>query len=246
MDRHIVNAWSNLGSVAGELYQFPLADTYFEHGRQRSRSNATSTTRACTSLAWQALSHLYQGRWTEAARQPRGGAEPPAGWRRSARIMALIALGRLRARRGDPDVWAVLDEAMDLANQTDTLQRVAPAREARAEAAWLMGDLDRALRRGARRVGPRRAPSPRVARRRAGVLALEGRRRHQRSPPGAAEPFARQIAGALARGRASCGTSGRVRTKRRARWLRATTTRALRAGAGDASNASARARWRRW
>lgn len=59
------------------------------------------------------------------------------------RIMALVALGRLRARRGDPEVWVVLDEALDLATQTATLQRLAPVRAARAEAAWLANDPDK-------------------------------------------------------------------------------------------------------
>jgi DNA-binding CsgD family transcriptional regulator len=57
-------------------------------------------------------------------------------------IMALLALGRLRARRGDPDAWAALDEAFALANPSGTLQRVGPVRAARAEAAWLAGDLE--------------------------------------------------------------------------------------------------------
>src|SRR5919202_16073 len=92
--------------------------------------------------AWQALSHLYQGRWSAAAE---AALEPLARPNIAAitRIMALVALGRLRARRGDPDVWPVLDEALALAERTATLQRVAPAREARAEAAWLAGDSDR-------------------------------------------------------------------------------------------------------
>jgi len=51
--------------------------------------------------------------------------------------MALIALGRLRSRRGDPDVWTALDEARDLAVGSGTLQRLAPMHAARAEAAWL-------------------------------------------------------------------------------------------------------------
>lgn len=56
--------------------------------------------------------------------------------------MALVALGRLRSRRGDEGAQAVLDEALDLALAANTLQRVAPVRAARAEAAWLRGDLE--------------------------------------------------------------------------------------------------------
>jgi DNA-binding CsgD family transcriptional regulator len=58
--------------------------------------------------------------------------------------MALLALGRLRTRRGDPDAREALDEALELAERTATLQRVGPVRAARAEAALLAGDGDRA------------------------------------------------------------------------------------------------------
>jgi DNA-binding CsgD family transcriptional regulator len=54
---------------------------------------------------------------------------------------ALIVLGRLRARRGDPDATATLDEAWRLAVKTGEPQRLAPAAAARAEHAWLDGDL---------------------------------------------------------------------------------------------------------
>jgi DNA-binding CsgD family transcriptional regulator len=60
--------------------------------------------------------------------------------------MALVALGRLRARRGDPGAMALLDEALELAEASGTLQRLAPARAARAETAWLAGDAARAAR----------------------------------------------------------------------------------------------------
>ena len=46
----------------------------------------------------------------------------------------------MRARRGDPGADEILDEALAIAAQTDTLLRLAPVRAARAEAAWLAGD----------------------------------------------------------------------------------------------------------
>jgi DNA-binding CsgD family transcriptional regulator len=50
-------------------------------------------------------------------------------------------LGLLRARRGDPDIDTPLAEARDLAVPTGELQRIVPALAARAEAAWLRGNL---------------------------------------------------------------------------------------------------------
>jgi DNA-binding CsgD family transcriptional regulator len=60
------------------------------------------------------------------------------------RIQALVAVGLVRARRGEPGVYAALDEALELALETAELQRVGPVRAARSEAAWLEGDLHQA------------------------------------------------------------------------------------------------------
>jgi len=58
------------------------------------------------------------------------------------RITALVVTGQLRARRGDPDVWQPLDEALALAQQIGEVQRLAPVAAARAEARWLAGEED--------------------------------------------------------------------------------------------------------
>lgn len=94
-------------------------------------------------LSWQALSHLHQGRWSEAA------AAANAVVRYSyvssiSRIQALVVLGLLQARRGDSDTTMVLDEALALAQPIGELQRIAPVRAARAEAAWLAGHYEQA------------------------------------------------------------------------------------------------------
>ena len=55
---------------------------------------------------------------------------------------ALIAIGRLQARRGDPEAGATLADARRRAVATGELQRLGPTAAARAEHAWLDGDLD--------------------------------------------------------------------------------------------------------
>ena len=84
---------------------------------------------------------LDQGHWGEAAdsvavalRDHRTFPVP--------RVFALTVLGLLRARRGEPDVWPPLDEALAMAEPTGELQRIGPAAAARAEAAWLEGRHD--------------------------------------------------------------------------------------------------------
>ncbi|HET9322794.1 MAG TPA: AAA family ATPase [Gaiellaceae bacterium] len=92
-------------------------------------------------LALRARSQLDRGRWYDAVdsaalvlRDPRTSPVP--------RVTALSVLGLVRARRGDPGVWAPLDEAWALAEHTGELQRIEPAAAARAEAAWLEGRHD--------------------------------------------------------------------------------------------------------
>jgi DNA-binding CsgD family transcriptional regulator/tetratricopeptide (TPR) repeat protein len=89
-------------------------------------------------LAYRARLELDDGRWGEAGqtaamvvRIPRSSTMP--------RIVALVVLGLLRARRGDGDAWALLDEAWALAEPTGELLRMEPVAVARAEAAWLEG-----------------------------------------------------------------------------------------------------------
>ena len=89
------------------------------------------------------LSHLTagaleQGRWDEAVdwadeilRAPRVSITP--------RIFALVTVGLVRARRGDPDPWSPLDEAYEMGFPTGELPRMVRPAAARAEAAWLQG-----------------------------------------------------------------------------------------------------------
>jgi DNA-binding CsgD family transcriptional regulator/tetratricopeptide (TPR) repeat protein len=61
----------------------------------------------------------------------------------SQRIPAMVVLAVVRARRGDPGVDLLLDEAMQLALATGESQRIGPVAATRAEAAWCRGDLKR-------------------------------------------------------------------------------------------------------
>src|SRR5205085_2076636 len=89
---------------------------------------------------------LDLGHWEEAVetaaavlREPRRSRIP--------QIEALSVIGRVRARRGDPEVWAPLDAALSLADRSEELEAAEPIAVARAEAAWLESDgaaVDRA------------------------------------------------------------------------------------------------------
>jgi DNA-binding CsgD family transcriptional regulator len=59
---------------------------------------------------------------------------------RACGVGALVTLGLVRARRGDADALAPLQEAHALVEPTFELDRIAQVAAARAEASWLSGD----------------------------------------------------------------------------------------------------------
>jgi len=133
----VAEAWLMLGTGSGELHEFAAADRYLAEGLAFARAHDLDR-QAGYMEGWQALCDLYQGRWTLAGERANAAVERQAGG--TNRITALIALGRLRTRRGDPGAGRVLDEALALALPTGTLQRLGPVCAARAEAAWMAGD----------------------------------------------------------------------------------------------------------
>jgi DNA-binding CsgD family transcriptional regulator/tetratricopeptide (TPR) repeat protein len=141
LDRRVASASSVLHSALGEMYRFADADAAFEAGHRYAAEHDLDGSRLYLE-AWQAISCMHRGRWSEAGGLASGVTARLKG-ASIARMMALLALGRLRARRGDPDVWIALDEAWAMAEPTGTLQRVGPIRAARAEAHWLAGDPER-------------------------------------------------------------------------------------------------------
>ena len=142
LEDHAARAYGNLGSGYGEIYQFGRATRYLHEGIAYCHEHDLDSMKFYMS-AWLALVYCHQGRWSDSVeladlvlRQPKVAT--------ISQIMALVALGRVRARRGDPEVQPVLDKALKLALPTGDVQRIGPVRAARAEAAWLEGDRERA------------------------------------------------------------------------------------------------------
>lgn len=142
LDTQVALAYVNLGSAFGERYLFQDAESYLQTGIAYAGDRDLDQN-LLYMLAWRALVYLYRGRWSGAGEDASAVLRRP-GASAISRIVALVAVGRLRARRGDPEVKSALDEALQLAAQTETLQRLAPVRAARAEAAWLTGNYDAA------------------------------------------------------------------------------------------------------
>lgn len=93
-------------------------------------------------LSWRSKLLLARGKWSEAAQVAQICLADRCPF---ARIHALVALGLVRSRRGDPGAWGPLDEALELAEPRGELQWIAPVAAARAEAAWLEQRPDAAV-----------------------------------------------------------------------------------------------------
>jgi DNA-binding CsgD family transcriptional regulator len=172
--------------------EYAVADEYLECGLEFVESRGLELFRLYL-LAFKASAAVAEGRWTEALdcaslvlRESFPSTAPPA--------LALTAIGLIRARRGESERWAPLDEALALVESSRELQRLAPVAAARAEAAWLDGEsakIARATEEAFALALQHKAEWPlgelACWRWRAGLL--------DEPPTGAAEPYARQISG---------------------------------------------------
>ena len=184
-------AFNNLGTLAVRNRDHARAAGYMRDGiAYCARRDLDAQTQQMRARHTQLL--LQQGDWTGAEGEVLaaiGGLVYA-----HARIVMLVVLGQVRARRGDPGAQEVLDEARDLARGTGELQRIGHVAAARAEAAWLRGDLETCVaeaKPGFELALPRHNPWMK------GELAFwMWRGGSLKEPPiGIARPFALQIAG---------------------------------------------------
>jgi DNA-binding CsgD family transcriptional regulator/tetratricopeptide (TPR) repeat protein len=192
LDEEFGRIFIPLAGIAVERRQHAVATKHLEAGIAYCSRRGFELYRLYL-LAYRARVELDQGRWAEAAdtalsvlRVPRTSTTP--------RIHALVVLALIRARRGDPEVWPLLDDAWALAEPTRELPRLGPVAAARAEAAWLEGNselvgiaTDGALALALERNAPWLIGELAVWRRRAGlVAAVDGK---------AAEPYDCELRG---------------------------------------------------
>ena len=137
LEDHVGRVFLNLVWLSTRQRSFALANRYLKAGLEYCGERGLDYW-GLSLLACRARLELDQGRWTEAGdsaalvvRDPRTSPAP--------RVLALAVQGLVRARRGDPEVWPLLDGALALAQPTGELQQIAPAAAARAEATWLEG-----------------------------------------------------------------------------------------------------------
>jgi DNA-binding CsgD family transcriptional regulator len=138
LEDHAARALSNLATQSVELRDY-------RHARQDlDRALAFVQAHELAGYAQHLLGHrarlrLDQGDWTGAEQDARAALAERV--HSSGRLAdALVPLGLLQARRGDPDAAATLQEATEAAFATGELQWIGQVAAARAEHAWLYGE----------------------------------------------------------------------------------------------------------
>ena len=138
LEEHIARAYTNLTSCTIAVCEYDDAWRHLDAGIAFTTDKDLDAWTVYMT-AWRARAHLDCGEWTRAADDASWVLAHPATAAVSY-IPAAVALALVRARRGDPEVTPLLDEAHALASRTREPQRIVPVALARAEAAWLAGD----------------------------------------------------------------------------------------------------------
>lgn len=139
LQEHAGRAYTNLATTAIRLHDFDNANRYLQDGLAYCEGHElVSWIRYMT--AARSVTYLAQGLWDQAAEEAQAVSSNPCVAPIS-KIQALMVLGLVRARRGDPDADTPLSEALDLAVPTGEMQRIGPVVAARAEVAWFKGCL---------------------------------------------------------------------------------------------------------
>ena len=137
-------AYINLVAVFGRRHQWSEAERYLNDGIEYCRERGLEAWLKCL-IAEKAYAQLARGDWDAAAELATSLLDAPPDAVVGPRHDALLVLALVRARRGDPQSWELLDEAREIAESVGDLQFLALAAGARAEAAWLEGRPDRVL-----------------------------------------------------------------------------------------------------
>jgi DNA-binding CsgD family transcriptional regulator len=137
---HAARAYTNLVTFTVRGRDYRLATRYLDDGIAYTTEHDLDSYKLYL-MTWRARAQFEQGDWDAAA----DNAGFVLGRYRVSvitKIPALAVLGHIRVRRGDPEADRLLAEARELASQIGELQRVAPVASARAELAWLKGELE--------------------------------------------------------------------------------------------------------
>jgi class 3 adenylate cyclase/tetratricopeptide (TPR) repeat protein len=196
LPNNVAGAFIALLQAAALLRFYGIADRYLERALAYTGERGHILSESYLH-AFGAKIALDRGRWDEADElctlvfQKRLTSIFP-------RVLALTVRALVRARRAEANADSLLDEALELAQPSGEVMRIAPVALAQAEVAWLAGDrdgivvaTDRVFRDALEQGGPWPLPELAFFRWRAGLDAPP--------LPDPGHPYALQIAGAWAR-----------------------------------------------
>ena len=144
-EEHVARAYANLSADRIGRRDYPQAEVYTKTGIAYCAEHDLGSWGHYL-LGAQARLRLAQGDWDGAEEDATAILSVP--WvDATIRCPALLVLGQVRARRGDPGVQAALDEARDLAlaagfPRTGALDSYVTITAARAEWRWLQGNYE--------------------------------------------------------------------------------------------------------
>jgi DNA-binding CsgD family transcriptional regulator/tetratricopeptide (TPR) repeat protein len=189
----VARAYLHPAMLLAARREWVLADRYIQPGLAFCRERGMDAWQGMlTMLAAEAA--LAGGRWDEAGGTAEAILAWPAEAHAHARAGALVIVARVRARRGEPGYWPLLDEAATIVKAAPGAMSALLIAAARAEAAWLEGAP--AARIG-EETGPADEPVPVDARWWSGELEAW---RHRAGldggdPAGLPEPYRLEITG---------------------------------------------------
>ena len=120
-DEQIARVYSALVFHSVRNKNWPAADHWLEEGLAYTAERDLDDHRIYL-LAWRADAALERGRWDDAAADARTALNHPHAVLH--RTWALLELGYLRALRGDPGVWELLDEMSEVARHNPPQRQV--------------------------------------------------------------------------------------------------------------------------
>ena len=142
-EEHAARAYANLAEFKVRRRDYVLAKSYLREGIAYCADHDLGSWEHCL-RGQQARTRLDQGDWAGADEDATAILSTP--WASGTnRCPALIILGLLRVRRGDPGARQVLDEARDLALATGQLESNVSLAAARAEWQWLRTNREQCL-----------------------------------------------------------------------------------------------------
>jgi len=136
---HVARAYTNLAAIAIGTRDYRAAGPHLQAGLAFCAEHELHMAEGYL-RALRARLNFEQGSWSNAIEEAEELLREP-GLSVAARISALTVLGRVLTRRGTEGALAPLEEARALAMATGEPQRIVSVAAARAENAWLRGDV---------------------------------------------------------------------------------------------------------